>query len=150
MKIKKYNLLCPLRLEMDVQESTKDLLIPKNMMQPFVENSIKHAFNDFMDEGIIKVQIRRKKDRLLCSITDNGNGISSQVLENLLTQEDQDETHIGIYNTYQRMKLFYNDDCRLTFDSDGKSFTEVKLDIPAQIPINAPEGDEKHEDHDRG
>ena len=150
VRIKKYNLLCPLRLEMDVQESTKDLLIPKNMLQPFVENSIKHAFNDFMDEGVIKVQIRRNKDRLLCSISDNGNGISSQVLENLLTQEDQDETHIGIYNTYQRMKLFYNDDCRLTFDSDGKSFTEVKLDIPAQIPINAPEGDEKHEDHDRG
>ena len=55
MRIKKYNLLCPLRLEMDVQESTKDLLIPKNMLQPFVENSIKHAFNDFMDEGIIKI-----------------------------------------------------------------------------------------------
>ncbi len=134
VNIKKYNLLCPLRLEMDVHESVKDLLIPKNMLQPFVENSIKHAFTGFMDEGVIRVQIHRKKDRLLCNITDNGNGIPREVMDSLLTQEDTVEGHIGIYNTYQRMKLFYNEDCTLTFDSDGKSYTAVRLNIPAEIP----------------
>ncbi len=50
-------------------------MIPPLILQPFVENSIKHGFAGNDKGNQIKITIRPESNNLLCEITDNGSGI---------------------------------------------------------------------------
>ncbi|MBO6517102.1 MAG: histidine kinase, partial [Bacteroidia bacterium] len=52
----------------------ENLYIPPMMLQPFIENSIKHGLPDLGDKGRIELRFEQHGDKLVCSITDNGIG----------------------------------------------------------------------------
>ncbi|WP_230875733.1 MULTISPECIES: sensor histidine kinase [Paenibacillus] len=113
----------------DVDESTVDILIPKMLVQPLVENYFKHGMNRMADDNYISVSTRRlSEDVVQIVVEDNGNGISEDKLATLKEQvqqlemldleqlevSDSDEADaaehgIGLINIVTRMRLYYRD-----------------------------------------
>lgn len=88
-------------IHVDPSVDCNTTLIPPMLIQPFVENSIKHAFNTDQEKtGVIKISIFPEDNVLLCSIEDNGKGYNMQS-----DSPDMPHESSGIDITRQRIKL---------------------------------------------
>lgn len=108
-------------------------IIPKLILQPFIENAFFHAFTD-VDCGSIHVFVNKKDDSLVCEIIDNGIGMSTEELENVYRgnhKKNNNFTSIGINNVNDRIKLIYGDEYGINITSQPNKGTIVKLSIPA-------------------
>ena len=73
-----------LRFERDVAEDTLDMLVPSMILQPLVENSIKHGLSSKVEGGTIRIRTRRGGSRLCLTVEDDGVGIPEAKLATLL------------------------------------------------------------------
>lgn len=123
-------------LRKEIDDNTLSYRVPSMIMQPLVENAIKHAFKDAKkkDKNIITVKCDINEDGILdIRIRDNGCGMSPEklgkLIANNLTKEDSmtsGKDSIGIRNIYERIKLFDSRN-EMTFDSKEGEYTEIKL-----------------------
>lgn len=132
LKINKMRFQGRFDYHISVSNETKDLLIPKLILQPIIENSIKHSFKDKSD---LKIQIYANIEfsSLSLKIVDNGSGIAAEKLDKineLLQQSSNLTTHIGLYNVNRRLKLLYGDEYGLTIESIKGEFTQIKIILP--------------------
>ena len=112
-----------------------DLMIPKLLLQPVVENSLVHGMKD---KHCVSVTItaRKKDSTLVLSVEDNGSGISLEKLKELreaLDQEDIYREHIGLYNSHRVVRLLYGPSYGLTIESSPGNGTRVSVTLPADM-----------------
>lgn len=88
----------------EIDEALYNIQIPNLIIQPLVENSIKHGLLPKREGGYVKVIIKKFTDNLFISIVDNGVGIKQSVIDNL---DKQINENIGLKNVHQRLKLLY-------------------------------------------
>ncbi len=119
----------------DISEEASLREIPPMILQPIVENSIKHGFDDFYPENGCKIAIRAtvKDDALEIAVRDNGKGIPQEKLEKLtenfsVFKEEEKRDSIGLHNIYRRLKLT-DERNEMTILSQVDKFTEIKLKI---------------------
>ena len=119
----------------DISEEASFREIPPMILQPIVENSIKHGFDDFYPENGCKIAIRAtvKDDALEIAVRDNGKGIPQEKLEKLtenfsVFKEEEKRDSIGLHNIYRRLKLT-DERNEMTILSQVDKFTEIKLKI---------------------
>lgn len=103
----------------NIHPETKNLLIPSLIIQPLVENSIKHGILKQREFGIIKISSFFENSKPKIVIEDNGIGIDSKIIDSL---ESQIEKNIGLKNVHSRLKLLY-----------GKGVTIVQLEKGTKI-----------------
>lgn len=118
-----------------IDDSCKDLMILKMLLQPFVENSIFHAFNE-QDVGMLKVFVRVIKDQLVIEIIDNGEGMSEDKVIKLLNGENDKRRNfsgIGVNNVNKRIKLLYGEDYGVNISSMEGKGTIVSIVLPILI-----------------
>jgi LytS/YehU family sensor histidine kinase len=95
-----------LSIQSQIEPSALDALVPNLILQPLVENAIKHGVSKIDDEGRIEIHARREGERLLMCVRDNG----PHVTENgLLAAEG-----VGLRNTRERLEQLYGVDQSLT------------------------------------
>ena len=75
-----------LNIVIKVDENIKDELIPPMLLQPLVENSIKHGLASLVEGGEIAISIQRKNGRLAFEIADTGIGIKADHIDKLAAQ----------------------------------------------------------------
>ena len=112
----------------------EDYIIPKLILQPFIENAFFHAFSG-KSNGYIHVFANETGGNLICEIIDNGIGIADEDIQNILVKSSNKHNHftsIGIHNVNDRIKLIYGDDYGITITSELNKGTTVKVVIPAQ------------------
>ena len=112
----------------------EDYIIPKLILQPFIENAFFHGFTD-QSTGAIHVFVNEQAGNLICEIIDNGVGIASEDMKSILkksTKKHEHFTSIGVHNVNDRIKLIYGDDYGVTITSELNKGTTVKVIIPAQ------------------
>lgn len=97
-----------LKYEISVDEEIKEELIPPIILQPIVENAIKHGLSSLIEGGVIKIAVHRHNDMLQFSICDTGKGIGSKSKDELLNKG------IGLSNTNARLLKTYNTSLSLT------------------------------------
>lgn len=116
--------------------------ILKFSLQPIVENCIKHGFSKRTDDCYIFINIRKKEDRLVISIEDNGNGISEERLaelqymllpENLDQEEEKVKAGIGLRNIRNRFLMNYGKEYAFVLESYPEIGTCITLEIPITI-----------------
>ena len=136
LKLQKYRYEERLDVDIRVPDECLDDVIPKLILQPLVENVIKHALADKEDTGLIGI-VAKEKDgkRLEITIFDNGKGIEEHTLqdmyEKLNQQIAQDEfKSIGLQNVQARLKLLFGDEYGLMIKSIVGVGTAVKVIIP--------------------
>jgi len=97
-----------LKYEINVDEEITKELIPPIIIQPIVENAIKHGLSSLIEGGVIKIAVHRHSGTLQFSICDTGKGIGSKSKEELLNKG------IGLSNTNERLLKTYNTTLDLT------------------------------------
>lgn len=103
-------------------------------LQPLVENSIKHAFTG-RSSGVILIQTFLQDDRLTIRVADNGIGMSSEALEQLLftlqsPSPENNGTAIGIANISKRLHLSFGEQASLHVRSKEEYYTVVEIYLP--------------------
>lgn len=119
MIIQSYLYANPIDFQFLVTEEDASLKIPKNIIQPLVENAIKHGLMPNKDQsrtqtkdGQIIVQVSRQEHSILLSVTDNGIGMDEKKREFYLGDIDKsniDPEHIGLLNMRLRLSYLYQE-----------------------------------------
>lgn len=117
----------------DVTEECMNCMIPKMLLQPFIENAFFHAFPSGRN-GNIRVCIRRVEKDLNIEVTDDGVGMKKSRVLSLSSGHDKSEhfSGIGINNVDDRLKLLYGADYGLNILSQEKEGTTVIIKLPVQ------------------
>jgi two-component system LytT family sensor kinase len=113
-----------LRFEKDVAGDTLDMLVPSMLLQPLVENSIKHGLSSKVEGGTIRIRTHRSESRLHLLVEDDGIGISEAKLATLLDQG------IGVSNVNERLKVLFGNDYRMWIDSQPGQGTHIQIEMP--------------------
>ena len=110
------------------------------LLQPVIENAISHGLRDMEENGriILKISPSRDGTRLIACIFDNGTGMSGEVLRNvtarLKTPARNSEHGIGLYNTNNRIQLYYGREYGITIKSKENLGTCVTVTLPLDSP----------------
>lgn len=91
-------------LSIDVDENVKNINIPSLIIQPLVENSIKHGLLKKREGGFVNIMAKKENKGCLITIEDNGIGIDQKIIDNL---DDRIDKNIGLKNVHNRIKLIY-------------------------------------------
>ncbi|MCK0470444.1 sensor histidine kinase [Halalkalibacter sp. APA_J-10(15)] len=115
-----------------VEESCAKILIPKLILQPFVENAFFHAFNE-QETGFIHIYIWLDEHRLVCEVVDNGKGM--ELKEPIIEEKRKGSSFfkgIGIKNVDERIQFLYGESYRVSVQSELKQGTRVRLILPVE------------------
>ncbi len=112
----------------DIDDNLSDIMVTKIILQPLVENSIKHGFDNIETGGIIKISVYRLDENYIeLKVSDNGCGTNRNPLYD--TSDVADKIGYGLKNVDDRIKLAYGKECGLTFESVPNVGTIVKIKI---------------------
>ncbi|WP_297427422.1 sensor histidine kinase [Clostridium sp.] len=117
-----------------IMPNCEGYIIPKLILQPFIENAFFHGFTD-KTNGSIHIFINEQNQNLICEIIDNGLGMTNEDIRRILRKPSKKHEHftsIGINNVNDRIKLLYGDEYGITITSEPNKGTTVKVVIPAQ------------------
>ncbi|MBC5625047.1 histidine kinase [Clostridium sp. NSJ-49] len=112
-----------------------DYLVPKLILQPFIENSFFHGFPSG-EEGRIEIFIKEENENLNIRIIDNGVGIESDKLEDMKNSKKPSSkglSGIGVNNVNDRIKLIYGNDYGISIKSEVGKGTEIIVLLPKQL-----------------
>lgn len=129
--LQKEKLEQPLEVVTDVPEEVRNYRIHKLLLQPFVENAIKHGFYKKTEPCKLIIRMRLADDQISITIRDNGKGISEEVLRRLNTSGSDSKNHVGIANVKKRLELYYGEHAAIYFESRAGSETTVHLFVKA-------------------
>ena len=113
-----------LRFEREVDDCTLDMLVPSMLLQPLVENCIKHGLSSKVEGGTIRIRTRRADARLHLLVEDDGVGIPEAKLATLL------DHGIGVSNVNERLKVLFGSDYRMWIDSQPGRGTRIQIEVP--------------------
>jgi len=113
-----------LTVEYDIDENC-DVLVPCLIIQPIVENAVKHGLYPKKEGGEITIRIKRIEDNIIITISDNGTGMEEARISEVLNYAAQG---IGISNTNERLKQYYGTEIKMQHTPGGG--TTVILTIP--------------------
>ena len=120
----------------DVDEEVLSYSSLKLMLQPLVENAIYHGM-EFMDgDGEIEVKVFKEDDSLYFTITDNGLGMSEDMVEALLSKDfvpSKKGSGIGVKNVNERIKLYFGNEYGLKVESEPDEGTKITIHLPAVV-----------------
>ena len=120
----------------DVDEKVLSYSSLKLMLQPLVENAIYHGM-EFMDgDGEIDVKVFKEDNSLYFTITDNGLGMSEDMVETLLSKDfvpSKKGSGIGVKNVNERIKLYFGSEYGLKVESEPDEGTKITIHLPAVV-----------------
>lgn len=121
-----------IKVEYFVAPDCKLCMIPKMILQPFVENSFFHAFPENQN-GYIHIFIKRENSHLKIDIKDNGVGIEREKVIAFKKNKDMKREHfngIGINNVDDRIKLIYGEKYGINMESEEGRGTLITIFLP--------------------
>ncbi|PAF39341.1 hypothetical protein CHH58_01425 [Terribacillus saccharophilus] len=119
-----------IQVQFMVSPDCLDYLIPKLILQPFIENSFFHAFNKTA-KGTISVLVWKEADDLVCEIADDGDGMDTCTDLPNTNRNRQLFSGIGVKNVHERIQLLYGTDYGVSITSETGQGTKVSLRLPA-------------------
>lgn len=135
-KIIEYRFMDKIDVEVTVDEAALRKPIAKLILQPLVENAVFHGLEQKIEGGEVLVKVKMEKDHyLLLTVEDNGCGIESDKLQQIMaTLESKESTKgVGMANIYQRLKLFYGDALHFTVESTLGQGTKIMILVPDKV-----------------
>lgn len=116
-----------LRCNITIHPSCLDVMTPKLIIQPFVENAVTHGLEPKLGNWYIRVDAFMSSNRLIICIRDNGIGFDP---DQKFQKHDTD--HVGIRNVRQRLELFYRDQAEVRITSRKHVGTVVRITLPME------------------
>jgi len=118
-----------LRVEKDIDPRTLAVLVPSILLQPLIENSIKHGLEPRLSGGTVTLRSRLEKDSLLIEVSDDGVGMGNKPTSGLR----RTGAGIGMKNVQERLEVLYGNRARFSIVSNPGRGTLVSIEIPANL-----------------
>jgi two-component system LytT family sensor kinase len=114
-------------VEKDIDEASLDVVVPSMILQPLVENSIKHGLGRKVGEGRVTIRSIRRAGHAVIEVIDNGVGMRPEQL-------DPQRGHgIGLRNVHERLRVIYGANSGLKLQSVLGEGTSARIEIPELI-----------------
>jgi two-component system LytT family sensor kinase len=127
-----------LRVVKELEPASLDVVVPSMLLQPLVENSIKHGLSPKIEGGSIYLRSRVTNSRLIIEVEDDGVGMGGKELEESSTWAGMG---IGMANISERLQVLYGDTARMTIDSHEGKGTLIRIRLPLiEGASSVPEG----------
>ena len=117
-----------LRVYKHLDPATLDIVIPAILLQPLVENSIKHGLSPKVDGGCITLRSRIQDGKLMIQVEDDGVGMSAPPA--VAAEHMGSGRGIGMLNVAERLHVLFGDEGKITVRSRDGQGTLVMLEIP--------------------
>ncbi len=108
-----------IRFSITVEAGLEDVRIPRFLIQPLVENALKHGLKDVTKNGLLEVRLGRRDGRLLITVADNGQPFPDEL-----------QAGYGLQSTYDKLQLLYGEDYRITLLNLPDK--QITIDIPLE------------------
>ncbi|MCC7497589.1 MAG: histidine kinase [Bryobacterales bacterium] len=113
-----------LKFVKEIDPATLDHSVPSMLLQPLVENSLRHGLGSRVEGGTIRLRSRLRDGRLYLTVEDDGVGIPEVKLATLFEQG------IGVSNVNARLKVLFGDNYRMWIDSKPGEGTRTEIELP--------------------
>ena len=121
----------------NVDEDILDCEILTLTLQPLVENAVQHGIKNKTEKGMIDISGCSLDGTIILTVWDNGEGISPETLEVLENdinekelQDKKENPHFGLWNSNQRLKLYFGEEYGIQMESEKGKYTSVTVRIP--------------------
>ncbi|MOA27588.1 Sensor histidine kinase YpdA [compost metagenome] len=118
-----------IRFEVNIATDAFDQRIPPLLLQPLVENAIRHGIGDRIEGGTVSLTVSKSNGQWLFVVADDGVGIEPQRLQELLEESAASKSQgVGLLNINKRLKYEYG--IALQLESEVDHGTKVTVRIP--------------------
>jgi two-component system LytT family sensor kinase len=117
-----------LEIVKQLDDETLEAFVPSMLLQPIVENCLKHGLAPKLGGGKIELRTANRDGRLHIEIEDNGVGISEEKMPHVYVEG------IGLSNVRERLRVLYGTDFNLDIQSRAGEGTVIRIDVPALVP----------------
>ncbi len=114
----------------ELDPETLDAVVPSMILQPVVENAIRHGIGARVDGGTIVFHSTRAEGRIVIEVSDNGVGMP------LAPGKEIPATGIGMVNVRERLKALYGQDFLMKIDSRPGQGTTIRFELPELFPAD--------------
>ena len=111
-------------VEKQIEPETREQLVPSMLLQPLVENSIKHGISRKVGGGRITISSRRIEGHTVIEVIDDGLGITTD------SPTTGSRSGIGLRNVDERLRVIYGENYHLKLSSSPGEGTCVRIEIP--------------------
>lgn len=126
-----------LKCIMEIGEGVGDVMVPKMLLQPLVENSFSHGFKQVLPPWLIVIRAFRKRDMLVIMIEDNGSGIEQERLLEIRQclkndtplRGEKKKRSIGLINVKQRLLHICRGGAEIFIDSQPDRGVKIVIEI---------------------
>ena len=116
------------RVEEEIDESCYQIMTPKLILQPLVENAIDHGLDPLeKEEKVLTSRVKKEENQVVFQVQDNGNGMPQEKAEQILGIQSPG---YGVHNVYERIKLLYKENGAMRIVSEEGRGTMVEIRIP--------------------
>ncbi len=132
LTIQKFRYNDRLTYEMNIEEDSKKLIVPKLILQPIIENCINHSYKRKESLHIV-LDISIINNELIMVVKDNGDGITKSRLNEIMLKLDDnsiENNNIGLSNIHRRLKLLFGEKYGIFIESEENIGTIVTIKIP--------------------
>jgi two-component system LytT family sensor kinase len=127
-----------LRVVKELDPASLEVMVPAMLLQPLIENSIKHGLSPKVEGGSIFLRSRLSDRRLIIEVEDDGVGMGGTQLKQSSSWAGMG---IGMANISERLQVLYGDTARMTIDSHEGKGTLIRIRLPLVESDSAvPEG----------
>jgi len=121
-----------LQIRKEIETDTLDVMVPSMILQPLLENAIRHGIGPKIEGGTITLRATHSKGHLVIEVIDDGVGIPEERRPGIL------EFGIGISNVHERLKVLYGQDSSMTIKSQPGKGTVIRIEIPELVTTRQP------------
>jgi len=124
-----------LKVEEKLDPASLDLMVPSMLLQPLVENCIKHGLSPKVEGGTIRIRSRLTATQITLEVEDDGVGMLASKQAQTVGQPEG--AGIGMANIAERLRVLYNDAARITVNSHPEMGTIIQIVLPRMQPDSA-------------
>ncbi len=129
-----------LRVEYDIEPGVEKYVVPGLVLQPLVENAVKHGLLPKREGGVVRITARRKDVRTMeLTVADNGVGMASDPFAVAAQPNDSKRrlSGIGLSNVRGRLQSIYGQPYGITIESEQGSGTTCTVQLPIGVRVHA-------------
>jgi two-component system LytT family sensor kinase len=119
-----------LRVKKEIDPRTLAVLVPSILLQPLIENSIKHGLEPRINGGTVTLRSHLNGDRVRIEVADDGVGMGNRPASALRSAG----AGIGMKNVQERLEVLYGNQAHFSIVSNPGRGTLVTIEIPANLP----------------
>ncbi len=120
LEIEQIRFMDRLRVSFDIEPATLDAKVPNMLLQPLVENALRHGVAKRSQAGSLLIRAWREQEWLMVAVRDNGPGVPSSGIQD----------RIGLTNTRARLRQLYGESQRFTLASSGEGGAVATVRLP--------------------